>query len=135
MNYRQICILVAIVAVTAAVTRHYFPSIQIKTVETVKEVVKTDVQTVVRVIKQPNGAEETVTTITDHSVKSSSETKTAIKAGKGLSVSALVANDFSNRGLSPIYGASVSKEIIGPITIGAFGLTNGTVGVSVGLNF
>lgn len=33
------------------------------------------------------------------------------------------------------YGVSVSKEIIGPITIGLFGLTNGIVGASVGMNF
>ena len=32
-----------------------------------------------------------------------------------------------------IYGVSVNKEILGPVTIGAWGLTNKTFGVSVGI--
>lgn len=35
----------------------------------------------------------------------------------------------------PIYGISVSKEVFGPFTVGAFGLTNGTLGLSIGINF
>ena len=35
----------------------------------------------------------------------------------------------------PLYGISANKEFIGPITIGAFGLTNGTIGLSIGVNF
>jgi hypothetical protein len=34
-----------------------------------------------------------------------------------------------------MYGISVHREFIGPITLGAFGLTNGTVGLSIGVNF
>lgn len=35
----------------------------------------------------------------------------------------------------PVYGGSVSKELLGPITIGIWGLNNGTIGMSAGLEF
>lgn len=34
-----------------------------------------------------------------------------------------------------IYGVSVTKPILGPITVGAWGLTNATFGISAGLEF
>lgn len=34
-----------------------------------------------------------------------------------------------------VYGLSVSKEFIGPITGGLFGLSNGILGLSIGINF
>lgn len=51
-----------------------------------------------------------------------------------VSVNALVGYDFT-RGPVPTYGLAISKEFLGPITLGAWGLTNGTIGVSVGVNF
>lgn len=52
-----------------------------------------------------------------------------------INVSLLAAYDGHNPGTPIVYGASVSKEVLGPITIGLFGLTSGTVGMSVGVNF
>lgn len=52
-----------------------------------------------------------------------------------LSVSALVSGNFVANRFEPIYGIAVSKEVFGPFTAGAFGLTNGTLGLSVGINF
>lgn len=37
--------------------------------------------------------------------------------------------------IAPVWGLSANKEFIGPITIGAFGLNNGAVGLSIGVNF
>jgi len=34
-----------------------------------------------------------------------------------------------------IFGAHVSRQTLGPVHIGLFGLTNGTIGASVGLQF
>jgi len=51
-----------------------------------------------------------------------------------LNVSALVGTDPMNS-FKPLYGFSVSKQFIGPVTIGLWGLTNSTVGISLGLNF
>lgn len=94
--------------------------------------------------KQPTGAVKTVTTVdtvTDTKTtaqkdtdKTKVETITPAKTSL-INVSALVANDFSRGLLVPTYGVSVNKELIGPITLGAFGLTSGIVGVSIGLNF
>jgi hypothetical protein len=50
-------------------------------------------------------------------------------------VSALVSNNFSNGLFSPAYGVSVTHQIFGPFTVGAFGLNSGVVGVSIGVNF
>lgn len=37
--------------------------------------------------------------------------------------------------LQPIYGISVTQEVLGPVTLGAFGMSNGTVGLSLGWSF
>lgn len=50
-------------------------------------------------------------------------------------VSALLSNNFSNGLWSPAYGVSVTHEVLGPLSVGAFGLTSGIVGVSVGITF
>jgi len=49
-------------------------------------------------------------------------------------VSALVGNNFSNV-FAPVYGVSITHQVLGPISIGAYGLNNGIVGVSIGVNF
>lgn len=51
-----------------------------------------------------------------------------------INISALASLDTS-RGFIPVYGVSANKEFLGPITLGAFGLTNGVVGLSIGINF
>lgn len=35
----------------------------------------------------------------------------------------------------PVYGVSITKQILGPLTVGGYGLNNGTIGVSLGINF
>ncbi len=52
-----------------------------------------------------------------------------------LSVSALATVNPKLGRYEPVYGISVSKEVFGPFTAGAFGLTNGTLGLSLGINF
>jgi hypothetical protein len=52
-----------------------------------------------------------------------------------LNISGLVGNDFTKGLLAPTYGVSVTKQVLGPMTVGAWGLTNGTIGLSIGLNF
>lgn len=92
-------------------------------------------RTVIKTIKDKAGREKTVTTIdskTDVVVKKQENMTT--KSSK-TNISALIGNDFSKRLSQPIYGVSVSREYWGAITIGGFGLTNGVVGVSIGLNF
>ncbi len=125
-----LCVLSAVLSV--ALTRHFWPSIQ--TVQTTKEVVRTDVQTVTHTVTLKDGSVDTTTTTTDHSVRTD-VAKIVVNAKPILNVSALVANDFSKSQIQPIYGVSVSKEVLSNITIGVFGLTSGTLGLSVGINF
>lgn len=89
--------------------------------------------------KKPTGEEETITTIvkdTNSTSKSSDIKEVTVTPTKRstLNVSALIGvSSFTN--FTPTYGISVNKEFLGPITLGVWGLTSGTAGVSIGLNF
>ena len=98
----------------------------------------TRTQTVVTTVKSPDGTVKTVET-RDTTTSIKTEIKqvntTAVKSPPKLNISALVGNDFSQRSIVPLYGISIQKEVLGPVTVGAFGLTNGTIGISLGLDF
>jgi len=38
-------------------------------------------------------------------------------------------------GLQPVYGGGISAPVLGPIRAGGFGLSNGTLGLTLGLDF
>lgn len=84
------------------------------------------------IVKNPDGTEKTVETI-DETEKTKTKITTAPKPTVNLS--ALVATDFSQSQLKPTYGVSITKEVLGNITVGAFVLDNKTAGVSIGYNF
>lgn len=96
--------------------------------KTVTQVVEKKVNRVITIVKRPDGTVEKV--IKDNSVITT-DTETKVKERSKLAISALAGTDLSK----PIYGAAVSKEVLGPITIGIFGLSNASFGASVGLNF
>lgn len=125
---------------------------EIKTVEVEKKVEQKDVEkekhkkTVI--VKNKDGS--STTTITDDSAstdrskttddvaKRTDEKKEVTRDGALTSISILaglqVPFDPSTT-LSQIkYGIHVHKEILGPITVGAFGFTDRTFGLSMGLN-
>lgn len=101
-----------------------------------KEVVKTvekQVDRVVTVIKRPDGTIEKVTT--DKSKINVDETTKLNSEHSKYSLSALV-----GVGSEPKYGLHVSKELLGPVTVGAWGLagagvSNLQLGLSFGVNF
>lgn len=98
---------------------------------TVKKKTKT------KVIKAPDGTETTETEVSD-TVTDTKRTKdsTVVKeAGAKTHINALVGVDVTNGPIAPIYGVAVSRDLVGPISVGAFGLTNGVVGASVGISF
>lgn len=98
-----------------------------------------DVHTTKVIVQTPDGTvktTETTDTQTQTVEKIATQESEKITSPKStLNISALVAEDFSKGTLTPIYGVSVSKEFSGPVTVGLFGLTNGTLGVSLGINF
>lgn len=88
------------------------------------------------IIKDPDG-KETTTTVVERDTKTKTDTNTSntvtqVKRST-LNVSALAGVDIKEK--TAIYGVSVTKEVLGPVTVGAYGLTNGVVGVSLGINF
>lgn len=67
----------------------------------------------------------------DTSIKE--DTTKIVTRDSGISISALAGFDLN--GVTPIYGGSVSKQVLGPIEFGIWGLTSKTVGISIGAHF
>lgn len=106
---------------------------QVKKDKDIKQVV-TEVIT-----KEPSGKEvRTVVTETETKVVTvkdkNTESKTETKASDQYTIN-LMAGISKDNLVTPIYGASASKKFIGPISLGAWALTNGTGGLSVGMSF
>ena len=105
-------------------------------------------ETVTTTVRKPDGTMEITThTVedttanktrtqhdTDQLTQTSSQSKEVTYSKSKVTISALGGLSFSGTPI-PVYGASVSKDVFGPIAVGAFGLSNRTVGVSVGLTF
>jgi len=102
-----------------------------------KEVVK-------HTVTKPDGTTETTeTTVTDTKKKTEvtvsteknvSTEKTVTFSTSKVTIMALVGSELSLP-LVPIYGLSITKPVLGPVTAGAWGFSNRTFGVSVGLTF
>jgi hypothetical protein len=109
-----------------------------------KQVVTEQVtHTVTKIIARPDGTKETVIVKdTDTDTKSNTEMQSVNETvihKDDLNISLLAGAQphlFQGVSIGPlVYGASVTKRLLGPVTIGAFGLSDLTVGVSLGLNF
>jgi hypothetical protein len=88
--------------------------------------------------KRPDGTEVVRTEIKDRTTESSqteerseSEKSKVVERGSGLAVYGLVKGPLG----APEYGAMVSKKLLGPLSLGAFGFTDRTYGLSIGLEF
>lgn len=105
-------------------------------------------KTVIVVTKKPDGTSTTTTTITDdtetksgstvtdNTNTSSDTTKEVTKSSSRLTISALAGAPVSYTGpITPAYGIHVTKEVLGPISVGVFGFNTGLVGASVGVSF
>lgn len=102
--------------------------------------------TTTTVNKRPDGSSTTVihkivdtgttSEIKDVTAKSDSieKSKEITKSSGTTSVSVLTGVDVTKPG-GIVYGASLNRSILGPITIGIWGLSNGICGGSVGLSF
>lgn len=143
-NYKyQIIVLVVLLVTSFAIGRYTAPKPSVKIVEKTTEEVKKDEQKDVvkttTIVKEKDKETTTITEETkDHVQTKKDETldsMTQIVQPKvnTLNVSALVGAELFP--LKPVYGLSVNKQLIGPVSIGVFGLTNQTIGFSIGLNF
>lgn len=106
-------------------------------------------------ITKPDGTREVVTKVTEDSSTSRSSQSTtdnrqessqasSEKSSKEITygrdkvtIAALggVSISFANGFGAPVYGAIISKPILGPITVGIWGLSNGVGGAAIGLTF
>lgn len=106
---------------------------EIKEVVKEVEVEKKSVETIIKEIIKKNGTKETVTTIKDNSVTStkkevSKEANPSKPQWKAQALYGLVDK-------KTVYGLGIERRILGPISAGAFGLTNSTYGISLSLEF
>lgn len=117
-----------------------------------KKISSTDdkhIKTTITEVHKPDGT-QTKTTVTEDTsvaqlkvddnkqddVKSTSDTtKTITKESSKLHISALLGVNVLNPSSGLSYGALVSKDIVGPLNIGLFGLSTGQAGASVGVSF
>lgn len=116
----------------------------VKTDEKSNENKNTQTHTVVTTTKSPTGEIKT-TKVTDTLVSdkiidkkdSAVDYQQVVTQPKPkVNISLLAAYDILHPALNlPAYGLSVSKEVLGTATLGAFGLNNGIIGLSVGLDF
>jgi hypothetical protein len=98
---------------------------------------------------KPDGTKTKTTTITDDTTTKSDRktketdkiaqkektSKEVISSSAKLTVSAMAGVNLGLTNNPLVYGASVSKTILGPISLGAFYLTPSIVGATIGLSF
>lgn len=155
----KVSLLVAIVLLSFAVGRYTTPtktSTKVETVEVEKKSSQVDSdsnvnkhkESTTKEVTRPDGTKETTTTTVEDTTRdkktsqsssderSSDQTseKEVVRLGGGVNISVMVGALVTDAFRSPTYGASFSKELLGPITGGVWFLTNGTVGASLGLN-
>lgn len=99
------------------------------------------------IIEHPDGTKETVITTHENweknhsdnssSISSSSEkdSKEVTNSRSKVTISAMGGVNLDSLIGPPILGVSATKPILGPITVGLWGLSNKTLGASVGLTF
>lgn len=105
-------------------------------------------ETITREIERPDGTKEKVTeTREDTTVgrrtevsekekgQKNVETSREVSYGSGFSISALAGASVTNTPFALVYGVAASKPVLGPISVGVFGLSSGVLGVSAGLTF
>lgn len=112
----------------AGVTRVYFSKETLSTeVVTIEHTV-----TVTQETKKPDGTTNTTTTTTEDKKQAATHNESKPVVQSTTSIHALAGMDVN---FKPVYGLEVSKQLLGPIEVGAWGMTNGTIGISVGVRF
>lgn len=122
---RTIAILLAGIVIGIIGTRYLS-----KPIITLETQYKDRIITVTKTITKPDGTIEQDTTKTENRTGSSTraEKLPAWHVSAGAGVHAL-------RFQEPIYKVEVAKDILGPLNVGVWGLSNGTIGLSIGFSF
>lgn len=146
----KVLIGVAVVATSFAAGRYTVPEkvrVETKVVEVEKKVKDTEKnkskKTVIVKKEKPDGEKEVTTTITENTNSSSvtatdkktdsDSTSEKTRAASKLTIAPMIG--FNVQTGQPVWGASVSRDLFGPVNMGLWGLSNGTCGVSIGISF
>lgn len=110
---------------------------EIKTVEVEKIVTKVEHKTI-RIKENKDGSKETVIisdskTQDEQKSKSKTELEEITRKHSVTNVSVMAGVTHPVSGID--YGISVQRNILGPFTLGAWGMTNISAGLSIGFNF
>ena len=151
MDKRVLTIAGAVVAGAFLVGRYTGPErVKIETKTEIREVRVTDesrkLETTQRIIEttKPDGSkvkDTRIKTKRESEKSTAAETKAAshqvkeIESRRGVLVSPLIGVRLDDLSGGAIFGAHISKQFIGPLHLGAWGLSDFTVGVSLGLEF
>lgn len=112
----------------------------------IKEDTKSNLKTTTVTVKLPTGEERT-TTVTEVNTEEHKEvaktetdktvTKTVeVTGGKTpLTLSGMASIAPFKGDFLPVYGLLVQKQVMGPVSVGLWGSTNGVVGITVGVSF
>ncbi len=126
--------------------------IETKVVEVEKKSEKTNTdkakhkETTTVVVKNKDGSTTTTTKVveddkdksktTEHDDTSISQsTSKEITKGQGVTISVMAGMTLNSLTTPPDFGVSITKPVLGPLTLGIFAFRSGLVGSSVGLTF
>lgn len=128
MNVKLLLVAFAVgAAIGGAVVYRLRPTLATKSAVSTQEVQ-------VRVIKQqrtvvrPDGTRETITTVTDNTIKSASSVSSESKPIEPQYLLGITAGSRLDA-FKPTYGAQVAVRALGPLHIGVYGRTDGEFGL------
>lgn len=157
MNNKTKVLIVIVYTAVVAASAYYLAPQKIK-IE--KEIVTVEVEKKTQVVNKDKKLEkktttkknadgssttETTTVITDNSTTKDTEDKTInnketdkkeiIKSKGHTTITALAGVDINRTSEGVTYGASVNRDLLGPIGISIYGLSNGNLGCGISLTF
>lgn len=126
---------VVVAALAVGATKRLWPTVDTRLTIQEKEVIKKDIQTVIKEVVKPDGTKETTTTIVDHSKESTKKQVEQIVNKKNDWFVAAGAEARLNDLQNPVYKIEANRRILGDIFVGATVNTQGAVGVQLGFTF
>lgn len=131
MNLKNILVTIFVTAaLSAAVTRYYFPKTVVKVEE--KQVIKKDIRTVIREVKGKDGTTVTETEIIDNSTERRDKTREVFARKDWVLSTSYGLREFKQEA---VYGLQVQRRIIGPFYLGASATADKVYSFTLGMEF
>lgn len=135
MNYKLIAVYtLVIIGISVGTTKKLWPTVdkQVKIEE--REVIKKDIQTVIKEVVKVDGTKETTTTIIDHTKEASERTLEKIIFKKNdWFVAAGAETKLAE--IIPVYKIEANRKIFGDVFLGVTVSTQGAIGLQLGFQF